>query len=202
MEFLQAQRIDSCLYLDSDTLLYIDVTQDRKKFDLYDFTLSHGMSGCTCFVNRVGAIEEYCQLVWDIYSGKDGYNYNKLVSHYAVRKRNGLDGGACDMTVFELFRTERFGSIGEAGLIIDGSVYDPNISLPVPGFEMQDGIKKVTWRDGLPYGRHLRTGQDVRLNSLQFQGRMKHLMQRFYTGDARYVNEASPDDPKELIGAQ
>ena len=169
-EFLHVHRLQQCLYLDSDTMLYADVTADAKKFARFDFTLCWNTIGCVFFMNRLEGLDAFCQFVLDIYSKKDRYHYDKMVSHYAVRQRNGLDGGAGDMTAFQLYSEAHFGCVGEAGHVIDGSFYDPNINMPHPGLEMDGKLKKVTWKNGQPFGRYLRTGEEIKFNSMHFQG--------------------------------
>src|SRR5262249_20351711 len=149
--FLMANNLQRCLYLDSDTMLYTDITRDARKFEDFDFTLSQMTSGCTFFLNRVEALSDFCNFLLNIYTLNDRYHFDKMVAHFAARKRNHLPGGVCDMTAFQLYNELRFGEIGEAAQIIDGSVYDPAITSPAPGFEMENGIKKITWREGIPY---------------------------------------------------
>jgi len=49
----------------------------------------------------------------------------------------------------------------------------------------------VIWKNGQPYGRHLRTGEEIKFNSMHFQGaRVKKLMAQYYTGDAQYAAAA------------
>jgi hypothetical protein len=181
-DFLVAQGIDQCLYLDSDVMLYTDVTSDARKFEEFDFTLCWDSIGCVFFLNRLRGLEQFCQFVLDIYSKKATYYYDRMVSHFAVRAKHGLAGGACDMTAFQFFREINFGQVGEASRIIAGSIYDPNINLPNPGFAMENGVKKIVWRDAQPFGTYLRTGAEVRFNSLHFNGAAKRLMGQYYTG--------------------
>jgi len=47
---------------------------------------------------------------------------------------------------------------------------------------MSEGIKTILWKDGVPYGIEVRTGERIRFNSLHFQGKAKQLMCQFYTG--------------------
>ena len=178
-EFLLANDLERCLYLDTDTLLYTDVSEDSKKFRDFDFTLSQGTSGCVCFVNRLDALSEFADFLFGIYTGKDKYNHDRMIAHFTARKMNHLHGGVCDMTALQFFRELHFGEIGETAHVIDGSVYDPAITSAVPGCEMVNGLKKLTWREGIPYGTHVRTGRAIRFNSLQFQGRTKHLMIKY-----------------------
>jgi len=179
-EFLLAHNLPRCLYVDSDTMLYANVTEDAKKFEDFDFTLSQMTSGCTFFLNRVEGLTEFCEFLFNIYSRKDKYHYDKMAAHYTARRMNQLPGGVCDMTAFQLYNEDHFGSIGEASHIIGGSVYDPAITSPAPGFEMANGIKKITWQGSLPYGKHVRTGREIKFNSLQFQGRSKYLMREYW----------------------
>jgi hypothetical protein len=182
-EFLIAHNVSQCLYLDSDTMLYADVTKDWKKFEQFDFTLCWNSIGCVFFVNRLKGLDEFCQFLMDIYGSKNKFYYDRMVAHYAVRKKHHLAGGACDMTAFQFYSEGNFGQMGEASHIIDGSVYDPNINMPHPGFEMENGIKKIIWKDRQPYGRHVRTGEQIKFNSLHFNGHAKKLMSEYYTGD-------------------
>lgn len=189
-DFLLANKISRCLYLDSDIMLYTDVTADSGKFAHFDFTLAHQTNGCTFFLNRVGALNDFCQFLMDVYNKTDRYSYDKLLAHYVVRRRHGLTGGVCDMTAFQLYAENHFGEIGEVSHIIDGSVYDPAITILRPGFEMEGGIKKIFWRNGLPYGKHANTGQEIRFNSLHFHGSTsKSMMSQFYTGS--FIEQAS-----------
>ena len=85
------------MYLDSDTLLYANVTEDSKKFAYFDFTLSQMTSGCTFFLNRIEALNEFCAFLFDVYSGKDKYQYDRMVAHFTARKINRLPGGVCQL---------------------------------------------------------------------------------------------------------
>jgi hypothetical protein len=181
-EFLEINKMEKCLYLDSDTMLYADATEEQKKFAQFDLTLSYKTSGCTFFLNRIQALADFCQFLTDIYTKKERHYYDRMLAQYATFKKNGMAGGACDMTAFDFYSYDHFGEIGEVAQIIDGSVYDPSINVPHPGFEMENGIKKIIWKRGHPYGIQLRIGKEIRFNSLQFQGTTKRLMGQYYTG--------------------
>ena len=182
-EFLMANNLSQCLYLDSDVMLYSDVTKDSKKFEQFDFTLCWNSIGCVFFLNRLRGLNEFCQFLLDIYGNKNNFYYDRMVAHYAVRKKHHLAGGACDMTAFQFYSEGNFGQMGEASYILDGSVYDPNINMPHPGFEMENGIKKIIWKDNQPYGRFIKTGEEIRFNSLHFNGHAKKLMGQYCTAD-------------------
>ena len=179
-EFLTHIKIDKCLYLDSDVMLYVNVTEEQKKFENYGFTISNGMCGCTFFLNKLETLNAFCQFLMDIYSKKDRYHFDKMVSHFVVRRKNKLKGGACDMTALQLFTEQRFGEVGEVSLIIDGSVYDPIINKSYPGLEMDGEIKKIIWKKDGPYGIHMSTRREIKFNSLHFQGgKAKNIIHKF-----------------------
>ncbi len=83
------------------------------------------------------------------------------------------------MLAFEFYGALHFGEIGEVALIMDNTVYDPSIRIPDPGFEMSNGIKKVIWKNGEPYGIHARLGKHIKFNSLHFQGKAKRIMSQY-----------------------
>jgi hypothetical protein len=92
------------------------------------------------------------------------------------------------MTVLGHYHERHFGELGETSHVINGSVYDPALASPAPGVEMVDGLKKLIWRDGVPYGRHKRTGEEIRFNSLHCQGHAKRLMSEYCTAYSRTIS--------------
>jgi hypothetical protein len=184
-EFLLSNNLTRCLYLDSDVMLYGNVTEESKRFLQFDFTLLYGMCPATFFLNNVAALTQFCEFLLNVYAKAEGYYYDKLVSHFLIRQKNGLPGGACDMNVFEFYRQERFGEVGELAEILDGSTFDGSINCTAPGFEMKDGVKAITWKSDIPYGKATRTGTDVRFNSLHFQGGAKRLLSQYYVGNVK-----------------
>lgn len=178
-DFLKANQISKCVYLDSDVMVYADLSAEFRKFEWFDFTLASMICGCTFFLNRPDALDEFCRFVTDVYSGKDRYHLDKLVAHYTCLKRNRFGGGVCDMTAFELYHLRHYDTIGEVTHIIEGSAYDPSLNDPHPGVLMENGIKKLFWRENKPYGVHARTGTEIRFNTLHFQGELKRLMGQY-----------------------
>jgi hypothetical protein len=175
-EFVQARGLTQCLYLDTDTLLYTNVSERQKRFAEFDFTLSFMDCGSTFFLNRVEALSDFAQFLMEIYNGKEKYLYNKMLAHYATFQKSGTRGGVCDNCAFDCYRYEHFGEIGETALIIDGSFFDPIFDYPHPGLVMENGVKKVVWKDGEPFGIHARTGKEIKFDSIQFHGRTKSIL--------------------------
>jgi hypothetical protein len=180
-EFLRTHQLERCLHTDSDVMLYTDVTKDQQTFDEYDFTVSHGNMGSVFYVNTVEGLEKFCHFLMNVYSGKEQYYYDRMLAHFVCRQNNHLRGGATEMTALAYYAEGHFGEIGEVSQILDGAVHDTCITIPHPGFEMENGIKKIIWKANRPYGRHIRRGKEIRFKSLHFQGSSKSLMKDFLT---------------------
>ena len=60
-DFLTVHHIDKCVYLDSDVMLYANVTDDIAKFRMFDFTVCWNTIGCVLFVNHIEGLESLCR---------------------------------------------------------------------------------------------------------------------------------------------
>lgn len=180
---MQAHHLKQCVHIDSDVLLYVDVSVEQQKFEQFEFTTCKG-SGHTSFLKLEG-LEKFCQLLFDAYT--DDSVFQEVERIVQVRKeRTGTPMGISDMMLLVLFY-ERHGDVaGFTSEIIEGSVYDIRITHD-QGLEMKDGIKNIRWVDGQPVCRHLELGQDIRLNSLHFQGAEKRRISAYFRGNRAQV---------------
>ena len=184
--FMRAGGFKVCLYLDSDVLLFSDPDEEWPRFKQFEFTLTHWTSGHSSFWTLDG-LEKFCDFMLNLYRDKSGYEWEKISSHYHIRRKHGLDGGVCDMTLLEYYGRQHVGQVGEMMHIQvvdygDLRTYDHIISAPDQGFLMERGHKKVILVEGRPYvplednRHHLVQGIGVRFNTLHFQGQFKSLI--------------------------
>jgi len=185
-EFLQAYGYGQCLYLDSDVLLFTDVTLDRLRFVDYELAIAHD-TGSVCFVNRRETLHELGDFILKIYRRDDRYHYERMVAHYVTRRNSRLPGGACDMMALAYFREADYGRVGDVAALGDGSVYDQAVGAP-QGFVMRDGVKQLDWEAGVPYGTLASSGRRIRFNALHFQGLVGKALiaQAYKQADAAY----------------
>ena len=181
---MRARNITTCLYLDSDVLLFSNPTEDWNTFDLFDFTLVHWSSGHTSFWTLKG-IEKFCDFMLNLYRNKSSYDWDKISSHYHIRQKHGLGGGVCDMTLLEYYGRQQGGYVGEMMQIRRGrpevtSTYDHVISLPDQGFAMRDGHKDIRFIQNAPWVPLPDKNLMVRFKSLHCQGPSKHLIPRLF----------------------
>lgn len=182
--YMEKHNLDNVFYIDSDVLLFVNVTEKWKHFDQYVLTLAHRCAAITSFVTLEG-VTSFCDLLTETYSNKNSYNYKKIASHYNIRKEFGLDGGVCDMTLLEFFHSCSDcgggpGKVGEMMQIINDSTYDHNINVPDQGFSFKNGKKDFEIKEGVPYVFNNRLNKEIKFNSLHFQGVAKALMRTVY----------------------
>ncbi len=172
-EFLRKQALDSCLYLDSDVLLFARAEEEARRFADYALTLSGtnpSSPHCMYLIGRRN-LDAFCDFVVEAYTNSTLFRCLEAV--YIDRQARGLKGGVCDMTAFDLFRRHQCAKTLDISVVVDGVAYDNSMCDPTQGFEMRKGIKLVRWKENLPCGRLVTTGQWVRLMALHFQGPAK-----------------------------
>lgn len=178
-EFMARNQIQDCLYIDSDVLLFCNVTDEWEKWGKgFDFTLALGTSPATSYFSYQG-LYKFCDWVYNVYADKTEV-LQEFRRIFAEMQRQNLAGGICDMTLFKFYRERTNAPIGEMARVIDGATWDHNINSS-DGFKRSNGIKQIDWlgnRGICPIGT-LQNSDDVRFNSLHFQGQAKRLIREY-----------------------
>jgi hypothetical protein len=178
-DFMQRNNIPIALHLDTDVLLYANAEDEWKKFNQFDFTLSHRCCGSNSFFTLEG-LSNLCNFMLGVYKNKTSYEYDKITSHYFIRQKHGLSGGVCDMTLIEFYSYQHCGKIGEMMHIIENSAYDHNINESDQYFRMSPkGIKDVRFDGNTPYCFSERLKKPVQFNTLHFQGGAKRFIPEY-----------------------
>jgi hypothetical protein len=172
-DFMAANDINKCLHIDSDVMLYANVTEEQKKFANYDLSLPHGISPHCLFINNLNVLEKFCDFLIEIYTDSsidEQIKNNSLVS-------------ISDMTAFREFGNLIEFRIGNISNIRDNSKYDLNINCS-EGFEMKDGRKNIYLLEEQPFCKYLDLPKDVKFNIIHFQGHAtKKYMKDYFSGD-------------------
>jgi hypothetical protein len=116
------------------------------------------------------------------------YQDESLLDQLKQRIISNKEPGISDMILLNEFRSLNPSQIAELSAIIDNSTYDQNINF-AEHFEMENGIKKIIWIDGKPFGRHVKSGNLIKFNVLHFQGRSKVSIKDYFTGGLCYSQE-------------
>lgn len=190
--FMVKNNLNDCLYIDSDVMIYSDITQEQKAFNqfdilfsgykIYDFISPH----CT-FINCLSALEEFCRFLYRLYD--DPSLFQLMENHFLKLASENQYGGACDMTALRNFVDHTDASIGYSSDVSSHDArYDSSMNWSEYRYEMKDEMKNIHLVNGQPYCKDLELGEDVRFSILHFQGEAKGRMQEFYTGKPFSLN--------------
>jgi hypothetical protein len=178
-EYMIKNGIDRCLHLDTDVMLYANAEKEIKKFEQYDFTLSHRCCGSNSFFTLKG-LAGFCTYVLQMYSNKSSIEFDQITAHYTIRQKHGLPGGVSDMLLLDKYSSRICGMVGEMMHIVNDSTYDHNINVSDQHFKMSgQSIKEVSFFENLPYCHQTTTGKEIRFNTLHFQGPAKRFMNSY-----------------------
>ena len=136
---------------------------------------------------RPGTVEAFCDFAVRSYAEPE--LRARYAEKWAHHQAHGIEGGVVDMTTLYLFAqtlgTDRFANLVA---VRGGAACDQNLTSAenhYPGeYAMEGAAKAVHWRRGLPYGRNLRLGTEVRFQALHLQGHAKRLIPAYYRGPA------------------
>lgn len=182
-EFLNScEDIDRFVYLDTDVLLYCNVTDYCEKYlDGIDITVCKDQGPQYTFLTKE-SISELADYMLDSYS--DPVKLEKIKNYYQDYFVNGKHyGGICDMTLFEWFAKSK--NYFDTNQIIDNGLFDNSVNR-AEGLLTKKGIKKIIIRNEKAYGLK-ENHEEVTFYGLHFQGKAKWYMYKYYAGDPSKV---------------
>lgn len=178
-ELIKTLPYDRFFIMDSDVLLFCDVTAEHEKYKDYAFTLTHQMSPGECYFNAE-VVHHFAETLMETYRDKKNYYWYMAKAWYQHTVDGGGLGGISDMAYLYLFSLGYSGKWLDSMHIIDDATFDHHINTGVPGFEVtEEKRKKITWIDGRPYSYHLERKKDIRFLSLHFQGGAKKIIDQY-----------------------
>lgn len=181
-EFMQKNDIPVAFHLDTDVMIFVDVTEDYERWKQWDFTLVVGNCGATVFFTKE-RVRSFCDYVMRAYEEKN-QAYQDWKRIYESMQIQGLAGGVSDMLALKWWRTANCYDFGEMTDIRDGMAYDHVLRESNPGgYRMRESsrglIKDIQFERGLPYATVESTGERVRMLSLHHQGDSELLIDEF-----------------------
>ncbi|EOR93973.1 hypothetical protein ADIARSV_2807 [Arcticibacter svalbardensis MN12-7] len=174
-EFVKQKGIEHFLYLDSDVMLFCNVKEVFNHFLPYDFTISQAHSPHITLFNSA-SLDRFCNYITELYS-KPEYIARFKLSYQEFKDANRL-GGICDMFAFSLYQQDVSDHVKEISEPSGAYYFDSNIN-ESDGFEMKAGLKKVYWKNNLPYAKTTGGESYVQLYALHFQGAAKSQVSRY-----------------------
>lgn len=177
--YVLKNNVDVCYYSDSDVMLYANINDIYSKYQNYDaaYTLPEYQdnyrwtaSACCSFWKRETLLK-FSKFIIEVYSGSE---LNKLKEKWNYHQNNHIAGGVCDMTLLYLFsNTINFFSLTK---VIDGITFDQNYIDSENYFKneyelicdknAEKNVKKIEWKDGLPWANNLIEKKSVKFIAL------------------------------------
>ncbi|MEG5027997.1 hypothetical protein QUB36_12315 [Microcoleus sp. AT8-B1] len=172
-KLMQSRNIHQCLHIDSDVLLYANVTEEQKNFANCDLNLSQMQSPHFTFINNLNVLESFCSFLLEMY--KDPLIYQPIQEKFP---------NVSDMSAFNFFANRETFSICETSNITNNSKNDHNINLS-EGFEMREGRKNIYFVEDQPFCKHLELNRAIKFNMIHFQGwRTKKYIKDYFNGES------------------
>ncbi len=186
-DFVVQNNIESFICLDSDVLVFSDLTEALNPFQhLSIANEGKAMPAFTYFGNSK-AIFDFCEFTINQYT-VPSYIKRLDLEWEAQKPRNW--GGICDMVIFLFYFTEFPNNLGKLDAIINDSTFDRHIR-GNDGFEMDGDHKKFIWKRKQPFGYHLQSKKWIRFHGIHYQGHSKTLMYKHYSGGGYYLQRLS-----------
>lgn len=178
--------LQSCFHIDSDVMLYCNITEECKKFADYVLTVDYAPNKIVSaphniFINGFDIIDNFCQFTVDFYKDKE------QVEEFRKRYNNSpstAKSNFSDMNLWYLYpQTLDQNKVLNFTNIIDGCKFDHNI-IAEPVFEKDGYSKKIKFIKGIPYSKYIGEGEYhnklIQFKSLHFQGIGKCYMKYAY----------------------
>ncbi|MBR0193214.1 MAG: hypothetical protein IJQ31_14230 [Thermoguttaceae bacterium] len=189
-EFVKRFGIKRFLHIDSDVLLFCDVTELASRFEGYDVTLMHWDEtrnmGHFFLLNRMEFLDEFCEYVLKIY--QDDAEFERLKSkNFSKNKKRKKSFWISDMS----FLGDFYECVGDKAFFLeecrkDGLFFDDRITYPNSfqaefGVRRKQRIKKVRFLEGRPFV-FTEDGKPMVVQMLHFHSFTKFLMPYYVCG--------------------
>jgi hypothetical protein len=185
-DFMQKNNLSKCIHIDSDIMLYSDITAEQEQYSAFDLTLSKSqkayksLSAHLIYINNFEVIDDLCRFLTSLYTEPDKF---KLLQDRAA-EGNGYVSDMTGLYYYEQFTKYHIGFTTD---IVNGTVFDHSMQ-SADGFKMKDGYKSIVWKDNVPYCQHLETKEDIKFHALHCQGKAKSLMKEMITPNSKRFN--------------
>lgn len=199
VEFLESNGIQSFFHLDSDVLLYSNISAVLEKV-IRDYKAAYNIfsqqyeeyrwksSAHTSFW-KMEFLKEFCSFVIDSYEN----GINELEKKWNWHKEQGMNGGVCDMSLLYLFYLRNKNSIYNLLPVSKDNIcfdYNINDSSNYKQDEYQTIksplgtiIKDIKIRNEKAYCYNLLNKSDVQFANIHFQGVSKHIIFNYVVYD-------------------
>jgi len=174
LDFMEKKKFQKIFTMDSDVLLFENVSKDMLNYKRFDVLLANGASAGLTFINNPSVLKLYSDIVFDFYKTKIG------------KVEYESNGTITDMSFWKQLKKSGKFNVGEVTTIIKNTVYDAGLLIEQNNIKMKRGVKEIIFNQNLPYGK-TNVGV-VRMKCLHCQGPTKFYMKYFANGKVGFVD--------------
>ena len=195
-EWMKTNDAKQAFLLDSDIMTFSNYTTELSPILLNDYIAS--LMTCENQDNfrwassphfsywTLEALEDFTSFCREAYGNKE--IREKLEQKFKWQVDNNQAGGICDMTLLYLWSKDK-PKIANLSRVMNGMTVEHCINISTNYFEdeyqMQMNAKKITFKNGVPYGFNKVLNQEIRFLCIHCQGASKGLMKFFYYQNLR-----------------
>lgn len=195
--FMLKNSLNNVVYLDSDCMLYHDVSNDWNLLENFDFANLDIIVPAVTYIPKPNSLIKFCNFLIEQYT----INLELIKARYISNFVNkNIYGGIGDMSQFSMFN-EKYQSTFNLSRVLNNSTYDCCVngsinstkyteSNPLSGDDLQGylmdekrGIKKLIMKDGIPHGILKLSKKEIKFKSIHFQGQTKKFIPYYFAGN-------------------
>ena len=183
-EFMQKFNFTKIFHIDSDVLLYKNISFFEDYYSHYDFTLTYNQQCGNSFFT-LEMLQDLCEKILKIYIDRDKYFWFVDLQKIYERTPPGQPGGICDMTILKHYKerkecNSRF-TCGEMSEIVDGFRFDHHIRSKDDSYEMDGERRKIEFINNTPNSFNKNLNKHIKYLSLHFGGKAKEYLHEYIT---------------------
>lgn len=177
--------INELVYLDSDALIYCDVTEIFARYKNYKFTVKNQI-GPPFSHFLIEDLIELCDYITQMYTDK--ILSERIKKIWIDYQKINLPGGICDMTVFQQFEVDNPGALFELSTIVKNGTFCIMDKGENQLQAKNDGYLKLKFRNKHPFGLLLNSKNEIEIHGIEFGGHAKKMIPQFYVAGGFFMN--------------
>lgn len=182
-EFIRQHRPERVVHLDSDILIYDELSTDFGRMEQHDLALVGFQGPFSLFIPRPALVAEFCRHITHLFT----HEVADLEKMYRQWAASNPYTAISDMHALHTFVAKYQLRSLDLAIPHDSAVYD-NIVHESDGYQLAIGCKALEWKNGQPFGRRLSDSASIRFKSLHCQGPSKSQILNFFTAkDLRHL---------------
>ena len=176
--FMQERNLSQCVYLDSDILVYSDLTEAQAKFPYHGMTWA-GFSAHNNFIAEIGILEDFTNNIIDLYTNQFPEELlEKSLFHKIVTNKSKMN--ISDMTFFHDFNIRYPKTLLDISQPTMQGTFDRSIEDTRGYIGTKDGFKHVIWKSNQPFCIEIEQQREIPFCTLHFQGRGKQVLKAHF----------------------